>query len=80
MRVKVLALLAAFTLVCGVAGVQAQNTAQLYGRVTDSSGAVMPGVTVTLSSPVLLQPLTAVTGATGTYQFPGLGVGTYTVK
>ena len=80
MRVKVLALLAVLMLVCGVAGVQAQNTAQIYGRVTDSSGAVMPGATVTLSSPVLLQPLTAVTGATGTYQFPGLGVGTYTVK
>ena len=80
MRVKVLALLAALMLVCSVAGVQAQNTAQLYGRVTDSSGAVMPGVTVTLSSPVLLQPMTAVTSATGTYQFPGLGVGTYTVK
>jgi len=80
MRVKVLALLAALMLVCSVAGVQAQNTAQLYGRVTDASGAVMPGVTVTLSSPVLLQPMTAVTSATGTYQFPGLGVGTYTVK
>ena len=40
----------------------------------------MPGVTVTLSGPRLLQPMTAVTSATGTYRFPGLGVGTYTVK
>ena len=80
MRVKVLALLAVLMLVCSVAGVQAQNTAQIYGRVTDASGAVMPGVTVTLSSSVLLQPMTAVTTDTGAFRFPGLGVGTYTVK
>ncbi len=80
MRFKVLALLAVFLLVGSVAGVQAQNTAQIYGRVTDASGAVMPGVTVTLISPVLLQPMTAVSSETGSYQFPALGVGTYTVK
>src|SRR5207245_1631240 len=47
---------------------------------TDSSGGVLPGVTVTLTSPILLQPLTAVTSETGTYQFPRLEIGTYTVK
>ena len=40
MRFKVLALLAVFLLAGSVAGVQAQNTAQIYGRVTDASGAV----------------------------------------
>ena len=39
-----------------------------------------PGETVTLTSPRLLQPLTAVTSETGSYQFPGLGVGTYTLR
>jgi hypothetical protein len=80
MRFKVLALLAAFLLVGSVTGVQAQNTAEIYGKVTDASGAIMPGVTVTLTSPVLLQPLTAVSTETGSYRFPGLGVGTYTIK
>ena len=39
----------------------AQNTSQVFGKVTDGSGAVMPGVTVTLSSPALLEPRVAVT-------------------
>ena len=80
MRCRVLALLAVFLLVGSVAGVQAQNTAQIYGKVTDASGAVLPGVTVTVTSSVLIAPLTAVTSETGSYQFPGLAVGTYNVK
>jgi hypothetical protein len=61
------------------AGAQ-QPTGEIFGKATDQSGAVLPGVTVTLSAPSLLQPLTAVTSATGTYQFPRLDVGTYSVK
>ena len=80
MKVKALVLLAVFLLVGSVAGVQAQNTAQIYGRVTDASGAILPGVTVSLTGPRLLQPLTAVTSETGSFQFPGLGVGTYTLR
>jgi len=80
MKVKAIVLLAVFLLVGSVAGVQAQNTAEIYGKVTDASGAIMPGVTVTVTSPVLLQPLTAVTTETGTFRIPGLGVGTYTVR
>ncbi|MFB3855112.1 MAG: carboxypeptidase regulatory-like domain-containing protein [Vicinamibacterales bacterium] len=58
----------------------AQQTGEISGRVTDASEAVMPGVTVTLTSPVLLNPMTAVTGPTGAYRFPQLPIGTYTVK
>ena len=58
----------------------AQNTSQVFGRVTDVSGGVMPGVTVTLSSPALLEPRVALTSVTGTYEFPGLPIGTYSVK
>jgi hypothetical protein len=57
-----------------------QQTGTIYGRVTDQSGAAVPGVTVTLSGPVLLQPLTAIASETGTYQFPSLDIGTYSVK
>jgi hypothetical protein len=80
MKFRVLPLLAVLVLVGSVASVYAQNTAEIYGKVTDASGAIMPGATVTLTSPVLLQPLTAVTTETGSYRFPGLGVGTYTIK
>jgi len=55
-----------------------QQTGEIFGKVTDQSGAIMPGVTVTLTAPVLLQPLVAVTSDTGTYQFPRLDIGAYT--
>jgi hypothetical protein len=71
--------LALLLLVAGAAQAQ-QQTGEVFGKVTDQSGGVLPGVTVTLSAPHLLQPLTAVTSETGTYQFPRLGIGTYTVK
>ena len=32
-----------------------QQTGEIFGKATDQSGAVMPGVTVTLTSPILLQ-------------------------
>jgi len=51
----------------------------IFGKVTDSTGGVMPGVTVTVSGTALQQPLTAVTGATGTYQFPTVPIGTFSV-
>ena len=60
--------------------VSAQNTSQVVGRVTDVSSAVMPGVTVILSSPALLEPRIAVTSVTGSYEFPGLPIGLYSVR
>src|SRR6266496_2102681 len=78
LRAIVLALVALFA-ASSLASAQ-QLTGQIFGKVTDGSGAVLPGVTVTLSGPVLLQPLTAVTSETGTYEFPRLSIGTYTVK
>ena len=65
--------LAFFLVLSGVA--YAQNTSQVFGKATDASGAVMPGVTVTLSSPALLEPRVAVTSETGTYEFSGLPIG-----
>ena len=45
---------------------------RINGVVTDDSGAILPGVTVTATSPALIQPLTAVTGEDGTYRFIAL--------
>src|SRR5256885_518544 len=53
-RAIVLALVVLFT-ASSLASAQ-QQTGEIFGKVTDSSGAVMPGVTVTLTSPILLQP------------------------
>jgi hypothetical protein len=78
LKVIVLALVALFA-TRALAAAQSQ-TGEIFGKVTDASGAVLPGVTVTVTGPVLLQPLTAVTSETGTYQFPRLEIGTYTVR
>ena len=75
----VLLALAMFVATSSFAGAQSQ-VGEVFGKATDQSGAVLPGVTVTLTAPNLLQPLVAVTSETGTYQFPRLEIGTYTVK
>jgi carboxypeptidase family protein/TonB-dependent receptor-like protein len=80
MRVRAIALaIVALFAASAIASAQ-QPTGEIFGKATDQSGAVMPGVTVTLTSPILLQPLTAVTSETGSYQFPRLEVADYTVK
>ena len=81
MKSRFTALLAALVLVLGASSAWAQSqTGDIFGKVTDSSGAVLPGATVTLTGPSLLQPQTAITSETGSFQFPRLEVGTYTVK
>jgi len=80
MRVRpIVVAIAAFLAATAIASAQ-QPTGEIFGKATDQSGAVLPGVTVTLTSPILLEPLTAVTSETGTYQFPRLEVADYTVK
>ena len=81
MRLRFTAMLAALALVLGASSAWAQSqTGDITGKVTDESGAVLPGVTVTLTGPVLLQPQTAVTSDTGTFQFPRLDIGSYNIK
>ena len=78
MRAVVRALTAVllFALVPGVAYAQAT----LSGVVRDTSGAVLPGVTVEASSPVLIEKIrSAVTDGTGRYQIVDLRPGTYQV-
>jgi hypothetical protein len=53
-------------------GLLAAQANQLSGTVRDASGAVLPGVTVTLKGPALDKPLTTTTSARGTYSFGDL--------
>ena len=54
--------------------------ATLTGVVRDSSGAVLPGVTVEAASPVLIEKVrTAVSDGNGRYQIVDLRPGAYTV-
>jgi hypothetical protein len=81
MKVRATAIAALLALLVGVTPVLAQvQTGEITGRVTDDTGALLPGVTVTISSPVLIQPQAAVSSETGTFRFPLIPIGTYTVK
>lgn len=51
----------------------------IRGNVTDASGAVLPGVTVTATSPALIGSQVSVTDTAGGYRFPSLPPGTYAV-
>ena len=73
-------LLLALTLVPSSLWAQALQTGDIRGRALDSSGAVLPGVAVTLTSPVLITPKTTTTDAQGTYAFPALTPGTYALR
>jgi carboxypeptidase family protein/TonB-dependent receptor-like protein len=70
----------ALLLLCASVVHAQEQTGEIFGKVTDASGGVLPGVTVTVAAPNLLQPLVAVTSETGTYQFPRLDIGTYSVR
>jgi hypothetical protein len=59
---------------------QAQNpTGEITGRVTDTDGASLPGVTVTATSPNLQGSRVAVTGQNGSYKLGFLPPGPYTI-
>ena len=74
---KVLVLLAWVVLIPTAALAQAV----IAGTVRDTSGAVLPGVTVEASSPALIEKVrTAVTDGTGQYRIVDLLPGTYTVR
>jgi hypothetical protein len=57
----------------------AQQTGAIVGKVVDTSGGVLPGVTVEARSNVLPGPRTTVTSGAGDYRLPALPPGDYTV-
>ena len=59
---------------------QSAGTGALAGTITDPSGAVVPNVTITLTSTDTNQVRTATTGADGNYKFALLPPGTYRIR
>ena len=53
---------------------------RINGVVTDNTGAILPGVTVTASSPAMIQPQVQVSGADGSYRFLALNPGLYGIE
>ena len=67
---------------CSVMPASAQGVGAIGGTIADASGAVLPGVTLTLSSPAgtIGANQTATTDERGTFQFVRLVPGTYRVR
>lgn len=68
------------TVVCAAVPSIAHAQSAIAGVVRDTSGAVLPGVTVEASSPALIEKVrSVVTDAEGQYKIIDLRPGTYTV-
>jgi hypothetical protein len=75
------ALLCSLCLLVTTSALAQVQTGSIVGAVTDSSNAVMPGVTVSLSGARLIGGVQSfVTDAAGSYRFDRLPPGSYTVK
>jgi hypothetical protein len=58
----------------------AQATGRISGTVTDSSGAVVPGATVTCAQVQTRETRNALTTSAGVFAFPDLPIGQYTLE
>ena len=81
MKLFLRALASALAVVVPVSVAWAQlSTAQLSGRITDESGATLPGVTVTVTQTDTGLTRSVVTNETGTYVLPNLPTGPYRLE
>ena len=78
-RALALVLLFLLTIAFGVATAAQTSNATLQGTITDSSGSILPGVTVRLESPATGLMRDVVTNASGVYVFNFLPAGAYVV-
>src|SRR6185369_13396916 len=76
--VSVFAVVTALAL-AATASAQVQTGSILF-RAVDEQGAVVPGVSITISSSVLVSSMSGVTDAGGVNRFPSLVPGIYTIK
>ena len=58
----------------------AAGTGVIAGTVSDNTGAVLPGVTVTVSGPSVMGTPSATTSESGAYRIVSLPPGEYTVR
>ncbi len=71
---------AALVLACSAsAGATQDELAKVTGRVTDGSGAALPGVTVTIAAPGDATPVSVVTDGVGQFLSPSIDAGLYTI-
>ena len=80
MRKSTFALLLAASLVLPALAFGQGGDSSIRGTVTDDSGAVLPGVTITATSPALISPATAVTDGQGGYRLLNLPAGEFVIE
>jgi len=79
-RTRLYGVLLIATILCAPSSVDAQTGSGISGVVKDSTGAVLPGVTVEASSPALIERTRTVsTDGQGVYNFTDLRPGVYSV-
>ena len=80
MRKSTFALLLAASLALPALAFGQGGDSSIRGTVTDDSGAVLPGVTITATSPGLIAAEVTVTDSQGGYRLLNLPVGTFAVE
>jgi hypothetical protein len=78
-RLLVMCVTSALLAFAGSAYAQGSTTSTISGLVVDAGGGVVPGASVTVKHNATAVTQTSVTNAQGTFSFPGLAIGTYTV-
>ena len=79
-RLRVISLLCMAVAVSGVAGAQSSYTAAVRGVVTDVSGGVVPGATVTVTESERNVPHAVLTDEAGRYVVTALPPGRYSLS
>ena len=78
-RSTLVVLVACLSLLTAATAIAQSTFATLTGTVLDSSGAVLPGVTVTVTNTRTQSTRTVVTDEVGNYQVPNLDAGEYRI-
>ncbi|HMJ82871.1 MAG TPA: carboxypeptidase regulatory-like domain-containing protein, partial [Vicinamibacterales bacterium] len=79
-RARLLAVVAVLAWFPAAASAQRSTTGTIVGKIVDSSGSVLPGVTISLKSPEALGDFTAVTDGNGVYRVTNLPPATYDIR
>ncbi len=80
-KLRLPALLMVFTAALATSAIAQVQTGSILAKANDAQGAVVPGVAVTISSPVLVSgTMTGTTDTGGACRFPSLPPGVYSVK
>src|SRR5580700_6559125 len=77
-QVLILAVVASLSLLQALA--QGETTSAIVGQIRDTTNAVVPGATVTITNPETGLRRSAKTDGSGRFNFPQLKPGTYSVK